>query len=140
MPQPCDGDRAVATVAPEPVPPRPDWLARQRGRLEQGRDLAHLALPFAPPQVRVPLIAATLAVEGLLTYDDARSGRVRKPVAGMRGVGIALDGLGLAASSRIAPVALARQARRIATLRTVFSRVEQVHRTATRPSDRDRCP
>ncbi|MGF1551635.1 MAG: hypothetical protein ACFBWO_03920 [Paracoccaceae bacterium] len=105
-----------------------DWIARNRGLLERGRDAVHVVVPLAPPPARLPLIAASLAAEGLLTYDDARTGKVRRGDAGMRGVGLALDAIGLAASARLAPRALTANARRIAMLRAAFARIEQSRR------------
>jgi hypothetical protein len=106
-----------------------EWITRNRDLIEQGRDAVHVVVPLAPGPTRLPLIAASLAAEGLLTADDYRTGRVRRGDAGIRGVGLALDVVTLAASARLAPRALARNARGLATLRAAFARLEQ-HRRA----------
>ncbi|MEM7529426.1 MAG: hypothetical protein AAF416_17440 [Pseudomonadota bacterium] len=108
----------------------PGWIGRNRALIEKGRDTARIVLPLAPPPVRLGLVAASLAADGLLTLEDARTGRTERGEAGMRGVGLALDALTLAASARIAPAAVIRQAGRIATLRAVVSRLEQTRRPA----------
>ncbi|MEO1469088.1 MAG: hypothetical protein AAFV86_08530 [Pseudomonadota bacterium] len=100
------------------------WIARNRDLVEQGRETVQILIPFAPPQARVPLIVASLAAEGLLTLDDHRRGAVPAGRARLRGAGLLLDGIGIVAATASAPPALARQARRIAALRTVVSRLE----------------
>lgn len=106
-----------------------EWIERNRDLIEQGRDAAHVVVAVAPGPTRLPLIAASLAAEGLLTYDDARTGRVRRGDAGLRGVGLALDALTLAASARLAPRALVRNARGLAAVRAALARLEQHRRT-----------
>ncbi|MEM9760974.1 MAG: hypothetical protein AAF968_00440 [Pseudomonadota bacterium] len=107
-----------------------DWLSRNRRRVVVGRDIAQVLMPFAPPPARVPLIAASLVAEGLLLADDYRQRRVPPREASWRGVGVVLDGVGLAAASSAAPRVLTRHARSIAAARTAFARIDQVRRRA----------
>jgi hypothetical protein len=106
----------------------PSWIGRNRARIEQGRDMAHMVMPVMPPQFRIGLVAATLAAEGLLTFEDARTGRRHHGDAGVRGIGLALDAATVAATTRFAPAPLVRNARRIAAVRAVFSRMEKQRR------------
>ncbi|MEM6679913.1 MAG: hypothetical protein AAF675_18780 [Pseudomonadota bacterium] len=106
----------------------PGWVGRNRSLIENGQEMARMAVPFLPPPARLGVVAASLAVEGLLTVEDARTGRVRGGDAGLRGVGIALDALGLAAAARLAPAPILRHAGRIAAVRAVFARIEMERR------------
>ncbi|MEL6766319.1 MAG: hypothetical protein AAFP17_04000 [Pseudomonadota bacterium] len=106
----------------------PGWVGRNRDAIERGRDAAHMLLPFMPPPVRLGMVAASLAAQGLLTAEDARTGRARGGEAGLTGLGLALDAATLLASTKLAPVRLVRHAGRLAMLRAVVSQVEQRQR------------
>ncbi|MEM6973379.1 MAG: hypothetical protein AAF577_11295 [Pseudomonadota bacterium] len=122
------GDGAEETDTASPA----DWLSRHRATILRGRDLAHVLMPLAPPPARVPLIAASLAAEGLMLADDYRQQRVTPREAGWRSLGVVLDGVGLAAVSSIAPPALARRARGLALVRATYARLDRMRQQGGR--------
>ncbi|MEL6335895.1 MAG: hypothetical protein AAFQ88_04525 [Pseudomonadota bacterium] len=106
------------------------WIEVNRDRLGQGRDLAQLLTMVAPPPMRLGLLAATLALEGAVTYADARRGEVSPGAARSKGVRLALEGMAAAATARMAPAVLARQAGRIIVARRLFDEWERQRRRA----------
>lgn len=115
-PGPQPGARTVA---------EPGWVSRNRDAMQRGREAALTLAMFSPPPVRLAIVGASLAVEGLFTWEDARTGRVEPKAAGLRAAGIALDGLGIAAAARIGPAALIRHGRALAAVRTIVARAER---------------
>ncbi|MEM7499642.1 MAG: hypothetical protein AAF371_16840 [Pseudomonadota bacterium] len=103
----------------------PGWVGRNRDTIERGRDAVQFLMPFLPPPLRLGAVAASLAAQGLLTVEDARTGRARRGEAGLTGLGLALDAATLLASTRAAPVRLVRQAGRLAVARAVVARFER---------------
>ncbi|MEM8759541.1 MAG: hypothetical protein AAGE83_04340 [Pseudomonadota bacterium] len=118
-PGPQDGARQIRN---------PGWIGRNREAIERACEAAMILLPFMPPPVRLGMVAASLTAQGLLTVEDARTGRKRQGEAGLTGLGLALDAATLVASTKVAPARLVRQAGRLATLRAVVSQFEQRQR------------
>lgn len=100
----------------------PGWIARNRPLIEQGRNVTRTLMIVAPPPARVALGAASIVAEAALMVDEY--GRRRSNPA--RGVGeaaaLALEGLALAASTRLAPVRLAASLGAIETARGMLGR------------------
>lgn len=105
-------------------PPRPSWIERNRGLVEQGKTLAATAVVVAPPPARLALAALTVMADGVLLAEDVRTGKIDRDRARLRAGGIALEGLALVAASRLAPAILARNQTRLKTVRNIVRRME----------------
>lgn len=102
----------------------PGWITRHRETLLSARRLGASVVMFAPPQARIPLAAACLAIDGLLLAEEARRGERGRGSLALTGLGLALEGGGLVAAMASAPATLARQAPRLMAARRILARFE----------------
>ncbi|MEM1385859.1 MAG: hypothetical protein AAF713_17040 [Pseudomonadota bacterium] len=103
----------------------PGWIGRNREHIERGRQLSRALIIVAPPPARLALAAVSVAADGLLLADDLRRRDLEPGAGGVKAGSIVLEGLALAAMSRFAPTALARNLVAIETARTALNRLGQ---------------
>ena len=109
------------------VPPTyditPGWVDRNRTLVETSRRISRALMVVSPPPARIALGVVSVAADALLLADEYGRKRGDLKEGALSGAGIALEGLALIASSKLAPARLAASLTGIEAARSALDRL-----------------
>ena len=123
---PKDGN-ILGETAPDPAARdiTPGWVGRNRGLIEQSRNLGRALMPVCPPPARLALAGITVGADALLLADDLRRRGEDPADCSLRAGGLVLEGAALVAMSRFAPLRLAQNLAGIEAARATLARLRR---------------